>query len=114
MGGDLLFTACAGILSTVTACLMLPSRRRFFGGDIDQECVNRSVPLFRLVFARQELNPNSDICVPEDFENARLDYVGSGDQKIPRLRLEQWHALMVMPLTRAFTFTWCTFSAHDT
>ena len=59
--GDLVVDPCAGTFSVAMACMLMPKHRKFVGCDKDDSCLENSMTSLVALFARQILNPNSDI-----------------------------------------------------
>ena len=64
--GDLVVDPCSGTFSVAKACLLLPKHRRFVGCDLDPACLQHTEDRLIELFARQLLNPRSDISTRDD------------------------------------------------
>lgn len=80
--------------------MMIPCDRRVVGCDVDTECIEISIFPLVLVFARQVLNPASDIHVSDTVEEScKLERDGE-DRNIYRLHRKQWLPVRGKPFTQ--------------
>lgn len=70
-----LFVDCsAGTLPVTKACILLLQHRRFFGCDLDSECIASSLPQMALFCSRQLLNKESDITGDDNVQQAAFTF----------------------------------------
>lgn len=81
----------AGTYSVARACMKLPQHRQYIGCDIDENCFGYAEESLVETFARQLLNPKSDIITDKEvikFEAQK--YVSEVERKKIRQRVSVW------------------------
>jgi DNA modification methylase len=73
--GGIVFDPFAGTLSTAKACISLAQHRKCICGDIDNDCLQLSMPSLVEVFAEQILSDNSDISGTSEVQDAAATYL---------------------------------------
>lgn len=85
---------------TAESCSMLPCHRSFVCCDIDGECINEVTSSPVLGFAKQALNPDSDVEVLDEVLLAWYLYIAAEGRKGVRQSGKVWKAPPGITLTQ--------------